>query len=760
MGRVAGPVQHIAMKLSMARIAIFFRLSVSSVRAAIMGRSPVVCGDSIQALCQPDPSGAVYENVACDGPWRGAPTENARVSSYRRTAVLPSINRGCSVLSTANTGAQVAITAGKGAITSPERINVTRRRPRPLASLLAAMLASMPALAQTAPVSPTATTPRTSPPSPETTMRAYNAVDEWVRAWRRPADRKTGANELVAHELPPVAGACVTLRWQGHLVGRGVADDFRSTDDRTAEDARRTVLARAAAAAISAAEPRLPLPNDLSRDEAVRQITPDVMISLELAGDLRPVTAETWDELDTALNPGLDGLAVSMVKPGATPGPAVHAPISVKFPSEMMLADILPQRALRGMIAASLSDAGAPIGEALADPKSLREKHGLRVWTFRVSHAAQTSPRSPPTFLFRGSRLIAVGEISLPELRAMRDRLAANVLARCEELSAERNPAQLGLALYAMHRWSIRRQSSDNPDAELHRRFEERKGPLAGPLLERIKAGRLPADSPDGAFARVGLMSSGRLRELRLQPPQTGPRPQPVNNDPGRSPSLWAGLITDRSLQTIEHNLHPGDNALAERYSPIVRDLFAATPTSSLVAEMPWLGWAELDIASSLSIGRSDAPPADIPSAVALRDMRAQCWKHQLGFSDVNDDSADMLGGIIFTKGTGTPLPTWQCVRPIAFLATMLGDGRLTEPAERAQETFRLMLALRFLRQLQVDESCGWMHPEPEQAIGAIRAAPWDLATPPDAASLTLLAVCEAISSLEMLQAETKADKK
>jgi len=103
--------------------------------------------------------------------------------------------------------------------------------------------------------------------------------------------------------------------------------------------------------------------------------------------------------------------------------------------------------------------------------------------------------------------------------------------------------------------------------------------------------------------------------------------------------------------------------------------------------------------------------------------------------------------------GTGTPLPTWQCVRPLAFIATMLGDDRLTEPSERLIETARLLHALRFLRQLQADDSCGWMYPNPEMAIGGIRASTWDHTMPPDATSLTLLCVVEAIQSLERVAA-------
>ncbi len=187
--------------------------------------------------------------------------------------------------------------------------------------------------------------------------------------------------------------------------------------------------------------------------------------------------------------------------------------------------------------------------------------------------------------------------------------------------------------------------------------------------------------------------------------------------------------------------------------------------SARLVSAMPWYGWSQirlerfrreieaidrrLDRRPLFSDLDTQIPPRDLPAAVALRQMRAEVWKHQLSELDAGDEGADLVGGIVFTSGDTSPLPTWQCVRPLAFIATMLGDPRLTEPHERAIELARLLKAFRFLRQLQIDQSVGWMHPAPDSVVGGLRAAAWDHTTPPDATSLALLAVCELLRSLD-----------
>ncbi|MFN7440371.1 MAG: hypothetical protein ACK5TV_09295, partial [Phycisphaerales bacterium] len=109
-----------------------------------------------------------------------------------------------------------------------------------------------------------------------------------------------------------------------------------------------------------------------------------------------------------------------------------------------------------------------------------------------------------------------------------------------------------------------------------------------------------------------------------------------------------------------------------------------------------------------------------------------------------------LVGGIVFTKSRN-PLPTWQAARPIAFIATMLGDPRLTAPDERSRELVRLLTSLRFLRQLQADDSTAWMQALPGSARGGIRSAPWDQRMPVDATAITLMAITESIRSLDAL---------
>ncbi len=161
-----------------------------------------------------------------------------------------------------------------------------------------------------------------------------------------------------------------------------------------------------------------------------------------------------------------------------------------------------------------------------------------------------------------------------------------------------------------------------------------------------------------------------------------------------------------------------------------LRDGFATTPQTQLVAAMPWLGWASAENPvvedasrppelATLALG----PEGSIIGALALRRMRDQVWQHQLTPLTATEDTQDMIGGIVFTRGLaegssggGNPYPTWQCVSPLAFIATMLGDPRLTTAEDRPREIANLLLAMRFLRQLQVDDASAWMYPNPSTA--------------------------------------------
>ena len=135
-----------------------------------------------------------------------------------------------------------------------------------------------------------------------------------------------------------------------------------------------------------------------------------------------------------------------------------------------------------------------------------------------------------------------------------------------------------------------------------------------------------------------------------------------------------------------------------------------------------------------------------------------QAMASQFGF-DLPWEQRDLAGAIVFTKAAAgqRAMPTWQAARPLAFIATMLGDPRLTDDAEVAAELSRLLQSLRFLRQLTASEADGHMYRSPDRAVGGVRASLFDQRMPPEATSLTLIAVCETIRSLEQIESRRGA---
>jgi hypothetical protein len=168
---------------------------------------------------------------------------------------------------------------------------------------------------------------------------------------------------------------------------------------------------------------------------------------------------------------------------------------------------------------------------------------------------------------------------------------------------------------------------------------------------------------------------------------------------------------------------------------------YLQTPPDQLDAQLPWLGWAELAL----------APFGDVPGAEGLRAMRDSVWHDQFMPADAHPGDEDLVGGIVLTTGGITPLPSWHTARRVAFLATMLGDERITPPADRSREIMRLIRSIRFLRQLEVDDAVGHLCRAPERAKGGIRSALWDQQMPIDATSFSLLCVTEMLRSLDAL---------
>lgn len=585
-------------------------------------------------------------------------------------------------------------------------------------------------------------------------MRAFEAVRGWVNAWQVPArvdDPGAGA-----------AGACVTLRLNGELVGRGEAFSL----------AGGSALLNATRDAMSKAEGRLRVPNDATREDATRRVAAEIAISVELAGPLITIEPKTWGDVDTGLSPGLDGVIVR--------GGEAEGRMEAVFPSTMLTLNILPRRAIAGAAASLIGEGGA--AAALNEPEEIRAKHGLRMQRFRVCQVAQGRAADAPIVLFRGQRLIPANTVMTgAELREMASGLAQHLVKRAEGQvrvdpargSAGRATDALSglLSAYALARYHAVCADQVQPGVKDIERaisaawreyaaVEEPGIPAGSALVWMTVPGDSMLGSDERALQRVRFQQWSRaIFAPELAGRQEAPKALVQLVDPKQitrelRPLVLFAVLSGYQAGTGANPVRGADDAaVLAGTERLIRSLYAEAGESRLVSMMPWLGWSEIAQAEATRAD-GNAPRPDLAGALALRQMRDDVWKHQLAISDAGEDGLDMIGGIVFTDGKGTPLPTWQSVRPLAFIATMLRDERLTEKHERPREIARLMRAMRFLRQLQVDESECWMISDCGAATGGVRASTWDQTTPTDATSLALLCVVEMLKSLEAIAHE------
>lgn len=658
-----------------------------SVRAVILSMfvSPVVCWKRIQPACHRGPVAAEHSVDALSP--HGWP-DNSLASVRRRRTPLPAHHARC-VFATL-----LAVVAAPGLVTAQEA----------------------PAAAA-------------GPPSPAAAMDAWQTVQGWVRTWTLPPDA----------DGFPAAAACVTLRLNGEVVGRG--EDYRA-DDRSVWRAAMRAMDEAADNAVAGGG----VPNDALRDQHLRLLGERMALSVELAGPLTPFSPATYAEAEAALSPGAEGVAVRM-------GEEIRG----LFPAAMLSVNMLPHEALANRAAAVVGNAAA----GLEEPGKLAEQHHLVFYRFDTIHLAQAGAGQPPMFLRRGERLILREQMTGAELQRMGQAMAAHLAGRIRtgeegcaidegyrpwlnRYEGEERGAALLLAGIALQSWD--RQSPDEAarTAVAAVRAAALEAPTGQPVAQEqvlplafgavlvareLGAGKWPIEQE--AAARAWLHDAA-LALASLYDETSGFASQ-VRAHEG-APVAWA-------LAEAAAAMPEDGGAIRDVAVSAVRRLYRDTSEGKLVQHMPWLGWAERSLAGDAE---------QIPAAAALRRMRDHVWEHQVGPLDVEEAGQDVVGGVVFTASSN-PLPDWQTLRPVAFAATMLGDGRLTDGPERAVELARLLSSLRFLRQLQVDESQMWMFKDSGASMGGVRAALWDQRMPADATSLGLLTTAETLRSIRAL---------
>lgn len=589
-----------------------------------------------------------------------------------------------------------------------------------------------------------ALTPQGEEPDPIAARAAFDALRVWVESGEVP-DWTRGGGEALPDLGPNVGGVAITLRLAGSVVGRGRA--FEASGQPPA------LIAAARAAIAEARERGHYEPGFL---EGMIRPGQRLAITLELATPLVQMQPAELAEAATLLRPGIDGVAFR-----------VGTRQVVRFPSQMLQTRTLPADALPALVAEFTGD---PATGLRPPAESARRLNG-RFFRFRTLQLAQPEARAEPLFLHRAGRLVRSGDVTTPALRDFAQGLAAHLIARdwtSPEASGMRGgydpvtgafdpgPASdldQAVTAFALLRFVNRvRGVGLSPDAPLAadarltamgllRRFTTREGlaRLEDPVLASmvaaalVEAGaRLDEDRAElAAFDRALLVCANVVRESYT----------PAGGFARSIPPSARSLVAFGLTAVAEASGRFPDLTRAEGAAGAI---YRETPPGRLVGEMPWLGWAAVRAAGWR------APDEPIPQGEGLRQLRADVWLHQLAPRDLEPPDADLVGGIVFTAA-GAPLPSWQNARPLAFIATMLGDRRLTDENERMPELVRLMGSLRFLMQLAAQRAEGHMYADPAQAQWGVRSSPWDQRMPVQASALTLLTLVETLSSIERL---------
>jgi hypothetical protein len=568
-------------------------------------------------------------------------------------------------------------------------------------------------------------------------MAAYQMLDRWVREWR--------IGERDGLETPGnPGGASVILRLDGQVIGRGV--DVSGGAD---------TLRLAAGLALAEATARLPVERDALMEQNRRALADRITVSMELSGPLIPFSPAEYADAAADISPGIDGVACRF-------GGAVAA----LFPMQMLMSGM---DGARGLSAAVAKAANEP-GKGLVKPADLaRDDHAV-FYRFKTVHVAQLAPRATPTFLDRGGRVIAQSEMTTAELRRWADGLAANLLGRCGRgigpqcgaynpvtgTSDPAPPAEQYLAALALMNYG------SLPQMPTHGREAIESWVRLCEQLDAKGAADIKDGQIDPVFASARVCAS--MNHWGFLPDNADAWNFHSGPSMAHAFSVEGGFAPDlpRSAQglvacaLVYQDMFAGVFAAGGDSigSAAVSAAFRGNEAGMLVSQMPWLGWAE--IARSRKVGPQSG---EIASAVALREMRAMVWRHQVLPDSLPPGQGDLAGGIEFTAAR-SPAPSWQSARPLAFIATMLGDPRLTEPQEVMPELNRLMASLRFLRQLSAGPAEGHMYADPDAGMWGVRAGPWDQSMPVDATAMTLLTVCETLRSLDAISERAKAPPK
>lgn len=566
-------------------------------------------------------------------------------------------------------------------------------------------------------------------------MRAFRYAQARVRGEQPepPAvARLTGAEVILRINHTPVA--------RGQSWGGGVS------------------LAEACDALLAELDHNLPAGRDVVEADHRASLIASATMTMELAGALVPIRCDTFADASGATEPGLDAIVVR--KAEATTG---------MFPLWALGSGLEAPRVLQACVASAAGDAAAAIpGVPDSEAGSAASKFGLAYYRARTSQIATLATGGEPVFLTRSGRVVPSTDVTLPALRRLTDQVADHLCQRVwdegcigqyQYLSGAAPVADAdGAALAA---YSLAEYANWRGDSDQARSARAAATTLVGVLLRDATASAPAAEigfkAKEAIPSAWGSPAAEALTLLTIRELLAGGEAPRV--DGARLTRLDAAVAarfvgerwddkTDarqRGVVALALAARAVDAAQAsptevspawEQGQRAVRSVFRETPPERLVSQMPWLGRAELMLAGT----------GEVPASTALREMREQCWRVQVGGDE--PDAMDLAGGLVLS-GEGSRRPTWHSLRPLGFLARMLAEERLTGEADVLPQLARVVAGARFTRQLAADEAVTALALEPGRAAWGIRAATWDAHQPVDASAIGLLTLRETVDAID-----------
>ncbi len=562
---------------------------------------------------------------------------------------------------------------------------------------------------------------------------SYGDVVSWIKAWETPEQRPLPAECI---------GVWIALRWSGRLQAE-FADASPALDASNAAGvlpgAVRKVMYRAIERAKGTDGDAV---ERADRVERFRELP--CSVEVQFAHRMTRLRGVDSAAITNDLRPGIDGVLLR-----------INGKARALFPGAMLAQEQTPATAVQAL-RFELELTEEEFDNQIADGT-------IRMWKFEIFHLAQPEPNAPAIILNRGSQVVPANAMNVREVQQFSNDLATHLQERM--WPGDEPLGIMGVYLADVDRYEpLTANSRDQVLAALAlARYAHWQRPTAPSRAQKAESTALKilddlvvrANTNVNPIPVVGIAAMFAITVDELS----------TNPNLKISPEIRAARVTCQSFvesvylpnqQQFNESVPSSEQAvcaMALGTRDAVGAVWQNTAMHLQPSLLPWLGWAEMKLAPE---------GGPIGASAGLKALRLQLWATQHGTMNFMQTEPDLMGGLAL--GNGDQPPDWQTARPLAFLATMLGDPRLTDRTDMAElnaEIVNLTNALRFLRQLSVRDVDRYRLPNPQRALHGIRSILWSEREPISASAMTLMALTEFCKSLDAIQSQQQsaADK-